>query len=313
MPVLDAYAGLLNNVRPLLNAYVKGVMRSIRPVPTHHLPTEAPADLWFRRDAIRVSEDGLRRYLEITDGIDLGGNSGGLLPPVYFTTWFLKPYLDVLSSDALALNLLGIVHLENELVVHRPLTRDDALTCRVGLEALERNERRALITVRCENLAGGEVASVSRSLILARLGQSGGGSGSGTRTEAPDPPPRAWTEVRTLRFGEDLGRRYGLVSGDVNPIHLHWLTSRTFGFKRPIAHGFCLKAMVAHGLVRSLGGGDIARLRRLNIRFKSAIWLPGRASLQADSGGFRVMDPDGNRLYAEGEYEMADQPQDPTT
>lgn len=302
MPILDAYAGLLANFGPLLNAYVKGIRRSIRPVPAHRLPTEAPADLWFRRDAIGVSEGGVRRYFEITDGIDLVGNAHRLLPPVYFTTWFLKPYLNVLSSDALSLNLLGIVHLENELVVHRALTRDDALTCRVGLEALDRNERRILITVRCENLAGGEVASVSRSLILARLERSGGSSGA----EAPQPPPRSWTEVRTLRFGEDLGRRYGLVSGDVNPIHLHWLTSRAFGFKRPIAHGFCLKAMVAHGLVRSLGGGDIARLRRLNIRFKSAIWLPGRASLQADSDGFRVMDPDGERLYAEGEYEMAD-------
>ncbi len=305
MPNLDAYAGLLNNVRPLANAYFKGVLRSLQPVPSHRLPTEAPADLWFHRDAIEVSEPGIRRYFDITDGMDLMGHGHRLLPPVYFTTWFLKPYLDVLSSDALGLNLLGIVHLENDLEVHRPLTRDDALTCRVGLEKLERNERRVLITVRCENLAGGEVASVSKSLILARLKSPGRTSGAGSKPTPPEPPPRTWSDLRTLRFSEDLGRRYGLLSGDVNPIHLHWLTSRSFGFKRPIAHGFCLKAMVAHGLVRSLGGGDISRLRRLNIRFKSAIWLPGRATLQADDAGFRVMDPDGERLYAEGEYEMA--------
>lgn len=302
MPVLEAYAGLLENIGPLLHAYVKGLQRSLRPVPTHRLPTVAPADLWFGRDAIRVSEGRVRRYFEITDGIDLVGNARGLLPPVYFTTWFLRPYLDVLSSDELGLNLLGVVHLENELVVHRALTRDDALTCRVGLESLDRNERRVLCTVRGENFAGGELASVSRSLILARLKRSGGGS----KKDAPEPPTRDWKNLRTLRFPEDLGRRYGLVTGDVNPIHLHWLTSRTFGFKRPIAHGFCLKAMVAHGLVRSLGGGDIGRLRRLNIRFKSAIWLPGQASLQADSDGFRVIDLDGERLYAEGEYEISD-------
>jgi hypothetical protein len=55
-----------------------------------------------------------------------------------------------------------------------------------------------------------------------------------------------------------------------------------------------------------LAAGDIARLRRLDIRFKSAIWLPGQALLQADSEGFRVMDPDSERLYAEGEYEISD-------
>jgi acyl dehydratase len=302
---LDAYAGLLNNVRPLANAYFKGVMRSLRPVPTNRLPSSAPNDLWFRRDTIRVSEAGVRRYFEITDGIDLVGNGHRLLPPVYFTTWFLKPYLDVLSSDVLGLNLLGIVHLENDLVLHRPLTRDDALSCRVGLEALERNERRVLITVRCENFAGGDLASESRSLILARLKHAGPKTGSASNPAPPDPPQRNWSDLRTLRFSEDLGRRYGLLSGDVNPIHLHWLTSRTFGFRRPIAHGFCLKAMVAHGLVRSVGGGDMTRLRRLNIRFKSAIWLPGQATLQADDDGFRVIDPNGERLYAEGEYEMA--------
>ena len=302
MPVLDAYAGLLANVGPLLNAYVKGVKRSIRPVPSHHLPTEAPADRTFRRDGIRITDGGVRRYFEITNGSDLEGNPRGLLPPVYFTTWFLKPYLEVLSSDALSLNLLGVVHLENELVVHRPLTRDDAIHCRVGLESFDRTETRMLITVHCENFAGGDLASESRSLILARLKRSR----SESKKEATEPPPRDWKDLRTLRFSEDLGRRYGVLSGDVNPIHLHWLTSRAFGFRRPIAHGFCLKAMVAHGLVRSLAGGDIARLRRLNIRFKSAIWLPSQASLQADNAGFRVMDPDTERLYAEGEYEITD-------
>ncbi len=305
MPITDAYAGLLNNIRPLANAYFKGVVRSIRPVPTHELPTAAPDDLWFHRDDIRVTETGVRRYLEITDGVDLAGGNPGLLPPVYFTTWFLTPYLDVLSADVLGLNLLGIVHLENDLVVHRPLNQEDALTCRVGLEKLERNERRVLITVRCENWAGRELASESRSLILARLKHSGQTDRTKSKPEPPKPPERTWSDLSTLRFSEDLGRRYGLLSGDVNPIHLHWLTSRAFGFRRPIAHGFCLKAMVAHGLVRSLGGSDMARLRRLNIRFKSAIWLPGQATLQADDDGFRVIDPDGERLYAEGEYEMA--------
>ncbi len=301
MPIRDAFSGFLDNVGPLLNVYYKGVRRSLKPTPAHALPTEAPADLWFERPSIRVNPATVGRYLQITDGVDLVGNAGGLLPPVYFTTWFLKPYLQVLSADALSLNLLGIVHLENELVVHRPLTRYDALSCRVGLEAFDRTETRMLITVKCENLAGGEVASESRSLILARLKRSG----SGSKKEAPEPPKRDWQTLRTLRFPEDLGRRYGLLSGDVNPIHLHWLTSRTFGFKRPIAHGFCHKAMVAHGLVRSLGGGDIARLRRLNIRFKDAVLLPGQASLQADDTGFRVIDPHSGRLHSEGEYEIS--------
>lgn len=35
----------------------------------------------------------------------------------------------------------------------------------------------------------------------------------------------------------DLGRRYALVSGDFNPIHLWPFSARMMGFKHPIAHG----------------------------------------------------------------------------
>ena len=307
--MLQNYAGFLENLRPLLGAYVKGVHRSIRPVPASRLPTEAPPDLWFTADDIRVTPQRVGAYLEVTDGVDLGGGAQGYLPPLYFTNWFLKPYLNVLGSDVLSLNLLGIVHLENELLVERPLKISDPITCRIGLEKLERNERRVLVTVLAENRVGDTVASQSRSLILARL-PKGGGSSSGSSSKSQAPAGEApvteipWRHLRTLSFGADHGRRYGLLTGDVNPIHLHPLTSQAFGFKRPIAHGFCLKAMVAHGLIRSLGGGDIGRLKRLNIRFKGAILLPGRAQLRVHEDRFQVTDTDGAKILAEGEFTM---------
>ena len=39
-----------------------------------------------------------------------------------------------------------------------------------------------------------------------------------------------------------MGRRYARVSGDVNPIHLHPLGARLFGFRGAIAHGMWTKA-----------------------------------------------------------------------
>ena len=43
-------------------------------------------------------------------------------------------------------------------------------------------------------------------------------------------------------MGKDVGRRYAKVSGDVNPIHLHPLGARLFGFRGAIAHGMWTKA-----------------------------------------------------------------------
>ena len=51
---------------------------------------------------------------------------------------------------------------------------------------------------------------------------------------------QAWQHLEQWRLGPDAGRRYGSINGDLNPIHLHPLASRLFGFKRPIAHALLL-------------------------------------------------------------------------
>jgi hypothetical protein len=66
----------------------------------------------------------------------------------------------------------------------------------------------------------------------------------------------AEVEVDAYSLGAGVGRQYGWISGDLNPIHLHWAASRLFGFKRPIAHalflvGRCVPPRVA-GLRRFL-------------------------------------------------------------
>ena len=38
----------------------------------------------------------------------------------------------------------------------------------------------------------------------------------------------------------NLGRRYGAIAGDRNPIHMWPITARLFGFKRHIIHGMWL-------------------------------------------------------------------------
>jgi acyl dehydratase len=44
------------------------------------------------------------------------------------------------------------------------------------------------------------------------------------------------------RAPADIGRRYGLVSGDMNPIHLSAPSAKLFGFRQAIAHGLWTKA-----------------------------------------------------------------------
>src|SRR6201999_1387604 len=80
-----------------------------------------------------------------------------------------------------------------------------------------------------------------------------GGGGNGAKPPGDDLPKAEdlpATATRTL--AGDLGRRYGSVSGDLNPIHVHSLTARLFGFKSAIAHGMWTKARCLGALQASL-------------------------------------------------------------
>lgn len=84
-----------------------------------------------------------------------------------------------------------------------------------------------------------------------RSSKGAGSSGSSAVASSDAAPAPTWRVIDTWRLGGDVGRRYGMINGDLNPIHLHPLTSRLFGFKRPIAHALFLMSRVEAALQRA--------------------------------------------------------------
>lgn len=62
-------------------------------------------------------------------------------------------------------------------------------------------------------------------------------NGANRARDDEDQPVEAPDATQEWSLASDLGRRYARVSGDINPIHLHALSARAFGFRRAIAHG----------------------------------------------------------------------------
>ena len=67
-------------------------------------------------------------------------------------------------------------------------------------------------------------------------------------------------------------------TGDDNPLHLSPSAARAGGFDRPILHGLCSYAMVAHGVMRSRADGRWSDLRRISARFTAPV-VPGETLL----------------------------------
>lgn len=258
------------------------------------------------RDGIRIDPRRVRDYLACTGGSAL--SAGEAVPPVYPALWQTGMALDLLVEGGIPLQRGGMIHLGGEVVQVRPLRPDDRVRCRLELDRADPDAGGTRLTLvgRSWNAAGQLcVEDVMRVLLRGPVGERvrPERQGAGGAADAE------WSDLAEWRLGGGHGRRYAAVSGDYNPIHLWRWSAKLFGFERPILHGFCTQAMIAHELVGRRLGGDPAALRRLEITFRAPILLPARALLQISptpdgcGGRFRLLAPDQTRRpVAEGAW-----------
>ena len=141
-------------------------------------------------------------------------------------------HLGVMADPSFPWPAIGTVHVENAITGHRPVRVGEVLDLTVTVDPARPHAKGVLLDFHTSAVVGDEVVWESTSTFLRRGATPPPGE-PGPGLELPEPP------VGSLewRLPGDLGRRYAAVSGDLNPIHLHPLTARAFGFPRPIAHG----------------------------------------------------------------------------
>lgn len=181
----------------------------------------------------------------------------------------------LMSARDFPLPLLGLVHTSIGITRHRATPSAAAYDLTVHVDGLAPHRRGTEAAVVTRLRAGDDLVWESRSTYLARHRTSH--TEERARTEkAPELPA-----VEEWQLPGDLGRRYGAASGDRNPIHLHPLTARLFGFPRAIAHGMwtVARCLAAHGVP------DAAEVRA---DFRAPVLLPGTVTYAADGGRFAL-------------------------
>ncbi|PWI11246.1 hypothetical protein DIZ27_07640 [Streptomyces sp. NWU339] len=201
----------------------------------------------------------------------------------------------LMSGRDFPLPLPGLVHTSVRITRHRtvPVTGAHELSVHVeGLAPHRRGTEAALVTE--VRTSGGALVWESRSTYLARHRTSG--RPAPHREEEPG-ARRPLPVVEAWHLPGDAGRRYGAASGDRNPIHLHPLTARLFGFPRAVAHGMwtVARCLAAHGLPEAVV---------VHAEFKAPVLLPGAVTYGAQDGRFELRGP-GGRLHLTGEVRPA--------
>lgn len=216
------------------------------------------------------------------DAVDYARITGFARPDPVPVTWpqvLAAPvHLAIFAHPAFPLPVAGLVHVAQRIVALRPIAPSETLEIAAHVEghrvARAGGELDLVTTVR----AGGEVVWQGETTILSRAIRGHGGAREPDATPALRP-----TRSMVIAVPEDLGRRYAVIAGDRNPIHLHALPAKLFGFPRAIAHGMWTLARTLAELDR-----DVPDACELHARFLAPVLLPSRITIE---GGPLSSDP----------------------
>jgi len=247
-------------------------------------------DVALTLDDVQIDPDRLAAFDRVC-GYSLSDD----VPAAYVHVLAFPLQLKLMTDGSFPLPAIGLVHIANRFTQHRPVEIGERLSLRVSATALEPHPKGTQFTLRSQARVGDELVWEEWSTNLRR-----GGEGNGKHGQAPDV---ASTEdlpaTATWRLPGDLGRQYAGVSGDRNPIHIHPLSAKLFGFPTAIAHGMWTKARCLAAL-----GPEHDEKFTADVAFRKPILLPATVNFAEElSDGalrFGVRDARKGTLHLDG-------------
>lgn len=228
----------------------------------------------LRLEGQQVDREHLHEYQRLC-----GFNADDTLPHTYPHIIGMPLQMALMSKPDFPLPLVGLVHVENAITVHRQLTADDVLDVTVTAERLAAHPKGRTVDLVTVAEVDGELVWEGRSTYLAR----GKGDPDAERGEAPPSLPKGYPAAVWSLPG-NFGRQYAAVSGDVNPIHMSGITAKAMGFPAAIAHGMWTYARCLGSLGPKASGPSTS-----HVWFKKPVLLPGKIELVVEPGETTVL------------------------
>lgn len=246
-----------------LSLYSRAVMGAIAGKNGKDLP-----DLTLVLKGLQIDREHLTQYNRVC-----GFPQRDTIPATFPFILAFPLHMDLFTDPSFPFSAMGLVHVTNSITQHRPIKASEVLDVTVRLGALRPHDKGVLIPVLTDVRVAGELVWSSESVMLRRGKPAG---------EAKPAAPKAAAEPTTKPVVQwiipgDIGRRYGAVSGDRNPIHLYGFTAKLFGFPRAIAHGMWTKARCLAAL-----DGRLPDTFTVDVQFKLPVLLPAKVAFNSE-------------------------------
>ncbi len=234
--------------------------------------TALPRTQVVRRD-VAIDRDEVAAYADVC-----GFTLTDALPATYLHLLAFPLSVQIMAGRDFPFALAGLVHVRNRVTHHRPVLADEHVDVAVHLADLRPHPKGQQFDVVAEVTVGDERVWSSRSTYLKRGRGDRDAVESATGAAAVDVAALPMTSV--WRVPADIGRQYGSVSGDRNPIHMSSLAARGFGFPKAIAHGMWSKARALASLE-----GRLPDAFDVDVLFKLPVLLPATVEYATRASG----------------------------
>lgn len=280
----------LRNNTPMLINFAKAVARArVKPGKNPTLPA-----IGLRlRDVIADSRHlaAFRKVCQFADGPNL---------PITYPHMHAFPlHMQLILDKNFPFPAMGLVHVRNNITQYRPIGVREQLDIEASLGSLEKVDKGYEFSIITQVSTGGELVWEEESVNFFRWGKS-------TETKKPQPQVEPVTNAIEWSVPGDIGRRYGAVSGDRNPIHLYPLTAKLFGFKRQIAHGMWSKSRSLAELEQQFPAYPL----KVDVQFKLPMFTPAKVKFAIDKTAkgcdFRLLAADGVKPHLAGQLYSLD-------
>jgi hypothetical protein len=246
-----------------------------------------------RLSKVTVERKHLAAYSDVC-----GAKAGATLPIAYPHVLAMPLHLAMLGAEAFPVKLFGLVHVQNRIAMRQPLSAEEPAEIRAWIEGHRDTERGQEFDLHTDYVVSGEPLWEETSTFLARKKLPAGAKPSSRSVDGA--PDAVAVKSTSFRAPSGLGRRYGFISGDVNPIHMSDLTARAFGFQRAIAHGMWSLGRAASDFEAEQFDGGC----ELSVNFKLPIYMPSWLMLQRwsieNGAAFALRDAQGEKPHLTG-------------
>lgn len=204
----------------------------------------------------------------------------------------------------------GLVHVSNSIEQHSDINADDGFILRASIKLPARGPKvsprrlRPLFTVEFWQRDNHVATCVSEYQVMPKQVDR---PRRAKESKTSEPPSDDWKRLDTWKLAGKVARDYARLSGDFNPIHLHPLLSRWFGFDQPIIHGMYMSGRAQAEVERAAKRPVV----KIDVAFKRPVPLPAKVSLWqqlnegGDSGQYQICGAEDHLQRLEGSFSFA--------